>query len=86
MTKPMDIIKLIDKNGYTKGFFGYKKETKNYTHWISVHDNSLQMFGYNTKELDSHIFDTDKIYDTGIINVDDVQLQCLIDLWVTNYD
>ena len=74
------ILDVINSNGYTKHFYGYRKITDNYVHWITLYSEAIQMYGYLNIEEDA-----DKSYDTGIINVDNEQLKQLINIWSLNY-
>jgi hypothetical protein len=76
-----DSINIALSNGYVKKGYGYTKVTKENTHWITFFDNSLQMYGYFTEDEDF-----DKVYDTGIVNVSDSELETLIKIFTTNYD
>lgn len=73
-------IPMILSAGYAKKFFGYRKVTENYSHWITLFDESLQMYGYHTDDPEM-----EKVYDTGMITVESDNLNCLIDIWSENY-
>ena len=74
------LLGVVDLNGYTKHFYGYRKITKEHTHWITFFTETIQMYGYRTDDEDM-----DKVYDTGMVKVDNRQLQHLIDVWLLNY-
>jgi len=81
--KPMAddaLLGVVDLNGYTKHFYGYRKITNEHTHWITLFTETIQMYGYRTDDEDM-----DKVYDTGMVKVDNRQLQHLIDVWLLNY-
>jgi hypothetical protein len=83
ITKPMAydaLLGLVDLNGYTKNFYGYRKITNEYTYWITFFTETIQMYGYRTDDEDMG-----KVYDTGMVKVDNRQLQHLIDVWLLNY-
>ena len=80
----------ILKNGYVKKGYGYYKETnvgdKDWecivSHWVTVFGDKdcevdLQMYSYVKEDPDS-----EKRYDTGIVEVNESQLQVLIDVLV----
>jgi len=74
------LLGVVDLNGYTKHFYGYRKITNEHTHWITFFTETIQMYGYRTDNEDM-----DKVYDTGMVKVDNRQLQHLIDVWLLNY-
>jgi hypothetical protein len=82
----LDTAKIIER-GYSKpeGAYGNRLRTENYTHWITIYgdDDMVQMYAY----LTSHEFYDDEkyIYDTGIVKVNDAELQVLIDVLVKNH-
>ena len=75
-----ELLDIINFNGYTKHFFGYRKRTENHTHWITIFEKTLQMYGYENNDPYMK-----KVYNTGIINIDSRQLQHFIDAWFINY-
>lgn len=75
-----NLLEVVNLNGYTKHFYGYRKITNKHTHWITFFSESIQMYGYSTDDEDM-----DKVYDTGMIKVDNSQLQLLINVWLFNY-
>ena len=82
-SKPMaydTLLGIVDLNGYTKHFYGYRKITESHTHWITIFEKTLQMYGYENDDSDM-----EKVYDTGIVNIDNRQLQHFIDMWLLNY-
>lgn len=78
-----DKIKIATSNDYVKEGYGYKKITKDNTHWITFFekDNTLQMYAYFTEDNEF-----EKIYDTGIIKVSEQELQTLINILNTNHN
>ena len=58
----------------------HRKITNEHTHWITLFTETIQMYGYKTDDEDM-----DKVYDTGMVKVDNRQLQHLIDVWLLNY-
>ena len=74
-------ISIVHSNGYTQKGYGYRMVTKTHTHWITFFNESIQMYSYYSNDLD-----LEKIYDTGLITVNNSQLQILIDVWLKNYN
>jgi hypothetical protein len=70
------LLGVADLNGYTKHFYGYRRVINEHTHWITFFTETIQMFGYRTDDENM-----DKVYDTGMVKVDNKQLQQLIDVW-----
>ena len=82
-SKPMaydTLLGIVDLNGYTKHFYGYRKVTEAHTHWITIFEKTMQMYGYENDDADM-----EKVYDTGIINIGNRQLQHFINVWLLNY-
>ena len=69
------IIPIITSSGYVQKEYGYVKEIGENTHWITLFKDSgeLQMYAYFTEDEEF-----DKIYDTGIVSVNEYELQMLI--------
>ena len=77
----------ILRNGYIKKGFGYYKETNVgdkdgeciVSHWITLFkdEKELQMYSYYKEDPEC-----DKEYDTGIVEVNESQLQVLIDILI----
>ena len=71
--------KVILACGYIKEGYGYRKETRNNTHWITKFPGrKVQMYAYYG--------DREKIYDTGIISVNPEQLEMFINVLITNHE
>lgn len=75
-----NIVDIITSNGYKEEGYGYKKVTENNTHWITLFDDSLQMYSYFTEDSEC-----EKEYDTGIVSVSGDELQTLIKVLVSNH-
>ena len=75
-------LETVLSNGYAKKSYGYTKQTKENTHWITLfNNNKFQMYAYSTEDCEF-----DKIYDSGIIgNASKEQLQQLIEVLVKNH-
>lgn len=73
----------LTENGYIQYKYGYKKITKNNTHWITdFEDGSFQMYAYYTQDN----LGVEKVYDTGIINEYKLtNLVILIKLFTNNH-
>ena len=75
------MIDLITSNEYTPKGYGYIRQTKESTHWITLFDDSLQMYAYYTGDEEC-----EKIYDTGVVKLSSSELQTLIDIFIHNHD
>jgi len=63
-------------NGYEEKGYGFSKQTENISHWVTLYDSeSLQMYSYYVPDNDC-----EKIYDTGVININTAQLLSLIEI------
>lgn len=70
--------KILKKFGYTKFGYGYKRLSKEHTHWVTLFESgSLQMYCYFTEGDD----EMGKAYDTGIINPTEQQFETLIEVF-----
>lgn len=75
------LLGVVVSNGYEKDHYGYKKTTKENIHWITMFDNGqIQMYAYWIEDTEC-----EKIYDTGLVNVTEDELQTLIKVWMGNY-
>lgn len=75
------LLNVVLSNEYEKKGYGFKKETENVTHWITLFgDGQFQMYAYNTGDPD-----LEKVYDTGVINSSEKQLQMFIDVLLKNH-
>lgn len=72
---------LAIKMGYVPSGAGLKKETNETTHWITLFDDCLQMYGY-----ESGWDEYESCYDTGIIKITSNQLETLIEIFTTNHN
>lgn len=75
---------IVEKRGYKKRGFGYRKisigdEWLELIHWITIFDDeiSLQMYCYSV--------DDEKLYDTGVIEVTEDELEILINIIERNH-
>lgn len=81
MEETKEMIDLIENNGYIKKFYVYCKITKNYTHWINIYSESIQLYCYLTEDKEM-----DRCYDSGMININLELLEKLINMWQFNYE
>jgi len=78
------ILRAINSE-YKKEGYGYKKVTKENTHWITFFTangkTSLQMYAYFTEDPEM-----EKVYDTGIIRLTEDQLGIFINVLLENHN
>lgn len=86
MDAPKEFAEVLNENNFVLEGYGYKKVTKENTHWITFFENGLQMYGFNTYE--NKFFDPscEKVYDTGIIKIIPGRLQILISIFTSNHN
>jgi len=70
-------IDLLKSKGYTPKGYGYTKVIGENTHWVTLYDNSIQMYGYFTEDPEF-----EKDYDSGMVSPTIDQLSTLIDVIV----
>lgn len=76
-------VSVVLANGYEKKWDGYRKVTKNNTHWITFYildADEFKMYAYDSKDSE-----VEKIYDTGIIKTSESELQTLINILLINH-
>jgi len=68
---------ILLKNGYSPKEYGFVKVMSENTHWITLfkENGGLQMYAYFSEDTEF-----EKIYDTGIISVNEKELQTLINI------
>jgi len=59
------IIAVLMNMGYKKKAHGYQKLTDNTTHWVTLFDTSMQIWGFPTEA--EHNDEVGKTYDTGTV-------------------
>lgn len=74
------LLDVVHSNGYTKHFHGYRKITENYTHWITLYVDNIDMYCYRTDDKNM-----ENVYLIGMFKVDEKKLQVLIDIFSDNY-
>jgi hypothetical protein len=75
------LLPIVLKAGYVKSGFGYKKQTEENTHWITLFENGkIQMYAFFSEDEEC-----DKIYDTGIIEIFSDYLQVFIEVLIRNH-
>lgn len=72
-----DIINYIQSKGYKHLGHGYFTETTNNTHWVSILEDSIQMYAYFSEDQEC-----ENIYDTGIIKPNLDELKVLVDVFL----
>lgn len=76
------LLNTVISNGYKAKGYGYVRKTLENTHWITLFKSGgIQMYAYFTEDEDC-----DKIYDSGIIDVSEDELETLIKVLIRNHD
>lgn len=81
MDAPKEFTEVLEENKFVPEGYGFKRVTKENTHWITFFEDKLQMYGYFTLDPEC-----DKIYDSGIVKVVPARLQILISIFTSNHN
>lgn len=75
------MIAVLLNEGYHAEGFGYKKETEEVTHWVTLFEgDKVQMYAYETGDPEFS-----KVYDTGVVSMFPPLLRAFIQFFNKNH-